>query len=163
MTKLPDGLYDLLITREIERELQKFAANRRSDAEDLDRSDANVLLARHIAAVVREALHGVPEDERPQRQAAICNEIIRSIANSLPDQIEDGDFIAEPPRRLAAVYEFDALRTTRPVAPQIPLSQSDLLVNARGEPRVGSVIDTEIASADRIDLIFAIITCTGLS
>ena len=162
MTKLPDGLYDLLITREIERELQKFAANRRSDAEDLDRSDANILLARHIAAVVREALHGVPEDERPQRQAAICNEIIRSIANSLPDQIEDGDFIAEPPRRLAAVYEFDALRTTRPVAPQIPLSQSDLLVNARGEPRVGSVIEKEIASADRIDLIVAFIRWSGL-
>src|SRR5438093_13603071 len=92
MTKLPDGLYDLLITQEIERELARLQTNRRADSENLDSSDANILLARHIAAVVREALRGVPEEERPQRQAEICNEILRSIASSLPGEIEEGDF-----------------------------------------------------------------------
>ena len=72
------------------------------------------------------------------------------------------ELIIEPPRRLAAVYPFDPLRTQRPASPGIPLSQSDLLVNARGEPRIGSVIEREIESADRIDLIVAFIRWSGL-
>jgi superfamily II DNA or RNA helicase len=162
MTKLPNGLYDLLITREIDRELARLGSGRVADAEPLEPADANVLLARHIAAVVREALGGVPENERPAKQAEICNELLRSLASSLPEHVDSDDLIHEPPRRLAAVYPFDALRNARPRAPEIPLSQSDLLVNARGEPRVGSVLEREIESADRIDLIIAFIRWSGL-
>ena len=35
----------------------------------------------------------------------------------------------------------------------MPLSASDLLVNARGEPAMGHALDREIPSADRIDLL----------
>jgi superfamily II DNA or RNA helicase len=162
MTKLPNGLYDLLITQEIDRELARLGSGRVADSEPLEPADANVLLARHIAAVVREALRGVPESERPAKQAEICNELLRSLASSLPEHVGSDDLIHEPPRRLAAIYPFDALRNARPRAPEIPLSQSDLLVNARGEPRVGSVLEREIESADRIDLIIAFIRWSGL-
>lgn len=104
----------------------------------------------------------MPESERPAKQAEICNELLRSLASSLPEHVDSDDLIHEPPRRLAAVYTFDALRNARPRAPEIPLSQSDLLVNARGEPRVGSVLEREIESADRIDLIIAFIRWSGL-
>ena len=162
MTKLPDGLYDLLITQAVEREIGRIGTGRRADTEPLEGADANVTLSRYIAGVVREALRGVTEDERPARQAEICNEILRAVAASLPDQIEAGDFIEQPARRLAAVYPFDGLTSRRPASPEIPLSQSDLLVNARGEPRVGIVIEHEIESADRIDLIVAFIRWSGL-
>ncbi len=162
MTKLPDGLYDLLVTQAIEHELSQLDTDRRADVEPLEPADSNVLLARYIAGVVREALRGVPDEERAERQAQICNEIVRSIASSLPDEVDSGDYIEQPPRRLAAVYRFDPLRSHRPASPEIPLSQSDLLVNARGEPRVGSVLEREIESADRIDLIVAFIRWSGL-
>ncbi|HUP49157.1 MAG TPA: DUF3427 domain-containing protein [Thermoanaerobaculia bacterium] len=162
MTKLPDGLYDLLVTQAIERELSRLGSGRRADTEPLEPADSHLLLSRYIATVVREALRGVPEEERASRQTQICNEIIRAVASSLPEEIAAGDLIAEPPKRLAAVYPFDPLRSRRPPSPEIPLSQSDLLVNARGEPRVGSVMEREIESADRIDLIVAFIRWSGL-
>src|SRR5947207_9499251 len=155
MPELPNGLYDLLITREVQRQLETFGSNRESDKPELDKADAHVMLARHVADVVRQALLSVPESERPQRQAEICNEIIRSIASTLGSR--DDELIEPPPRRLAAVYPISALQQRRPSEPQIPLSQSDLLVNARGEPRSGSVIEAEIDSADRLDLIVAFI------
>lgn len=162
MSKLADGLYDLLITREVERELSQLGTNRRSDPDDLDPADAHVILSRHIAAVIREALQGVPESERPARQAEITNEILRAVAGRLPKQVSEDDLVADPPKRLAAIYAVDGLKQYRPAAPVIPLSQSDLLVNARSEPRVGSVLEKEIESADRIDLIVAFIRWSGL-
>ena len=162
MTRLPDGLYDLLVTRAIERELSQLTGEQRADVEPLESVDSHVLLARYTASVVREALRAVPEAERATRQTEICNEILRSLASSLPSEVETHDFIDMPPRRLAAVYRFDALRNRRPASPEIPLSQSDLLVNARGEPRAVSVIEREIDSADRIDLIIAFIRWSGL-
>src|ERR1041385_6165472 len=108
MSDLPDGLYDLLITREVQRRLGNLGSNRESDKPELERVDAHVMLARHVADVVREALLSVPESERPQRQADICNEIIRSIASTLGSG--DDDLIEPPPRRLAAVYPISTLQ-----------------------------------------------------
>lgn len=162
MTKLPNGLYDLLITQAVERELSQLGEERRADFETLPNADANLMLARYVGDVVREALRGVPEADRPQRQVEIANELIRVIATSLPQQVDADDFIKQPPQRLAAIYRFDPLREARPASPEIPLSQSDLLVNAHGEPRIGSVLEREIASADRIDAIIAFIRWSGL-
>jgi superfamily II DNA or RNA helicase/HKD family nuclease len=162
MVKLADGLYDLLITREVERKLSQLESSRRFDPDDLEPADAHLVLARHIAAVIREALRDVPDAEKPGKQAAITNEILRAAAEWLPKQIGEDDYLAEPPKRLAAIYSIDGLKQQRPVSPAIPLSQSDLLVNARGEPRIGAVLEKEIESADRIDLIVAFIRWSGL-
>jgi superfamily II DNA or RNA helicase/HKD family nuclease len=162
MTKLPDGLYDLLVTQAIQRELAQLGQDRRSDTEPLEPADSHLLLARHMAAVIRTALRAIPEEDRVQRQAQISNEILRALAASLPQSLASDDYVAEPPQLLAAVYPIDALKSRRPAAPEIPLGQSDLLVNARDEPRIGAVLEKEIESADRIDLIIAFIRWSGL-
>lgn len=162
MTKLPNGLYDLLITQAIEREIAHLGQDRRADTEPLEPADSYLLLARHIAGVIRNALRGIPEEDRVQRQTQITNEILQTVAASLPQQFATEDLVAEPPQRLAAVYPINTLKSLRPPAPEIPLSQSDLLVNARDEPRIGAVLEKEIESADRIDLIIAFIRWSGL-
>ena len=162
MSKLPDGLYDLLITQAIQQEIARFGQHRRADVEPLEPADSHLLLARHIAAVVRNALRGIPEDERVARQTQITNELLQAMATALPREVANDDYVAAPPRRLAAVYPIHALKSRRPAAPEIPLGQSDLLVNARDEPRIGAVLEKEIESADRIDLIIAFIRWSGL-
>lgn len=64
MTRLPDGLYDLLITQAIAREISHIGSDRQADTEALEPADSNLLLARYLANVVREALRDVPEAER---------------------------------------------------------------------------------------------------
>ncbi|HYC91174.1 MAG TPA: hypothetical protein VEO54_18285 [Thermoanaerobaculia bacterium] len=162
MTKLPDGLYDLLVTQAIQQELAQLGPHRRADVEPLEPADSHLLLARHLAAIARTALRGLPEEERVARQTQLTNELLQAIAASLPKEVAVEDYVAEPPHRLAAVYPIDALKSRRPAAPAIPLSQSDLLVNARDEPRIGTVLEKEIESADRVDLIIAFIRWSGL-
>lgn len=162
MAKLEDGLYDLLITREVERELTALASNRRYEPHDIEPADSHLLLARHIASVLREALRDVPEAEKPQRQSEITNELLRVAAAQLPKFVSEDDFVVEPPKRLAEIYPFNGLTDGRRPTPTIPLSQSDLLVNAPREPRIGQVLETEIDSADRIDLVVAFIRWSGL-
>ncbi len=162
MGNFPDGLYDLLITRELEKELSQLGTGRQGDRDELDPADGHLLFARYIAGIIREALRGIPDRDKPERQAEIANEILRAAASRLPKSVGDDDLVAEPPARLAAVYPITGLKARRPQAPAIPLSQSDLLVNARGEPRIGTVLEKEIESADRIDLIVAFIRWSGL-
>jgi hypothetical protein len=96
MTKLPDGLYDLLVTQAIEHELAELGHGRRADTEPLEPADSYLLLGRHIAGVIRNALRGIPEEDRVQRQGQISNEILQALATSLPQQLPSGDFVAEP-------------------------------------------------------------------
>jgi superfamily II DNA or RNA helicase/HKD family nuclease len=161
--KLPLGLYDLPITNEIERELSRLDASRVVAARDeFDAADADLAFARHLAAVVRHALTDVKDDERVVRQAEIVNELLTALQQR-SSAVDRDDHLALPPRRLASVHHVDALRgEVRHDDPLIPLAQSDLLVNARGEPSVGQAIHREIASADRIDPICAFIKWHGL-
>jgi HKD family nuclease len=46
--------------------------------------------------------------------------------------------------------------------PEVPLSASALLVNGRDQPRIGSEVQRELASADRVDLLCAFVKWHGL-
>ena len=46
--------------------------------------------------------------------------------------------------------------------PEVPLSTSALLMNARNQPRIGSEIRRELASADRVDLLCAFVKWNGV-
>jgi hypothetical protein len=159
VSKLPPGLYDLPVTHAIEHELRQLDRERFGvDEREFDAADADLAFARHLAAVVRQALASVPPDDRVLKQAQIVNELLASL-----ETIEGDDHLALPPRRLASIHRIDALRgAMRPGDPLIPLAQSDLLVNGRGEPAVGSAIQREIDSADRVDLLCAFIKWHGL-
>ena len=49
-----------------------------------------------------------------------------------------------------------------PPKPATPLGQSDLLVNAEGQPNIGSELKAELATADRVDLICAFVIWSGV-
>jgi len=163
MPKLPSGVYDLPVTVELERALAALDPARwASSREAPDSADSHELLARHIANLVRQILQTVPEEERLARQATICNELIEALGRNAKGNALEGDALVSPAERLAAVYPIDGFGERRPREPEIPVSQSDLLVNTRGEPNVGSLLLSEIESADRIDLIVAFIRWSGL-
>jgi superfamily II DNA or RNA helicase len=161
--KLVPGLYDLPITNAIERELAQLDASQfAAESGDYDPADSNLNFARHVGSVLRQSLAGVKGDERIALQAAIINELLASLASRTGEREDDAQ-LAIPPRRLASVHTIDALRgETRHRDPLIPLAQSDLLINARGEPSVGQAVSREIDSADRIELLCAFIKWHGL-
>ena len=72
--------------------------------------------------------------------------------------------IALPPRVLLGIKGRSPLGDPLPLPalPATPFSQSDLLVNAEGQPNIGSELKAELATADSVDLICAFVIWTGV-
>jgi superfamily II DNA or RNA helicase/HKD family nuclease len=80
------------------------------------------------------------------------------------DAGDEGDEISLPPRVLYGIKGRSATGDVLdlPPSPATPFSQSDLLVNAEGQPNIGSELKAELASADRVDLICAFVIWSGV-
>jgi len=163
---LPKGLYEQLITREIFSALALLDRNvTRIEQEPLDPVDAYDLLARHVYDVLKRVLRSLPEKERLENQVEICNRILELLAQRLKGIVDSETLVLAPAEALLSISELVVTPSgdkQPPARPHIPLSASDLLVNARGEPAVGHALEREIPSADRIDLLCAFVRWNGL-
>ena len=164
--KLPKGLYEQLITREISEALAALDLNAiRVEQAPLDPIDSYDILARHVYAVLNRVLRALPENERLDQQVDVCNRVLELLAERIKSATDRGSMVQPPASALLSISEV----VDRPLGepqlpgrPHVPLSASDLLVNARGEPSVGHALEREIPSADRIDLLCAFVRWNGL-
>ncbi len=153
---LTPGLHERLITAGLESCLQE---NKQVQVKEVDAADGTDYLATYLHASVRQALQAVSGKGKEQLagQVALTNRIVAHLAREVADALGHGlEEIVDPARLLLAVARADQPGMASEVFPErpgIPLSQSDLLVNARDERGVGAEIKKEIASADRIDLV----------
>ena len=123
--------------------LQQLDAELREDVA-LDPSEGPQRLARHAMAEIARQLAG---DEGADAQAIRLNDLLRRI-------VLDGDDWAQtevvvPARVLSGIKSRSPLGAPvdLPPLPATPFSQSDLLVNAEGQPNIGS--ETESGAGDR--------------
>jgi hypothetical protein len=157
---LPDlnpGPRDHLLTRALREAIAGLDPELVRDG-DLDPAEAPERLARHLMAEVRRAL-GV--EDSADIQAEQVNSLL---SDALPAEESNAAEIVLPARILQGISERTALGSVAPLpeAPSTPFSQSDLLVNAEGQPNVGTELRREIASADAVDLICAFVIWSGV-
>lgn len=168
MADLEPGVYERLITAGLEDQLRALAADL-VDRERLDPADADVVLARHLGVLARRALRSLPErskdDDRDliERQVSMANLIAATIFDAAPDVASNSDLVAagELLREILARTGAPG-PPARMDRPEVPLSASALLVNGRDQPRIGSEVQRELASADRVDLLCAFVKWHGL-
>src|SRR5690242_2286812 len=160
MERLLAGVYEHLVTTTLERRLTELTPDL-VQLSSLEPADAHEALTRHIAELASRALRAVGGADQAgiARQVEVANSIVKAIGALVPTPGLDDDGIAEPAQTLLAVAEPSGMPvpTTFPERPAVPLTTSALLVNGRGQPRVGHEINRELASADRVDLLCAFI------
>ncbi len=159
--KLVPGLYDKLITDTLDRLLNGEFEPDFIERDELDSGDAHVLLARHLYREVEHSLEGLSGDAH--KQVELANRVLHVVREFAGQEADDP--VVDPPEALHAIGEPHRHLTGEsvvPPRPSIPLGASDLLVNAKNEPRVGHAIKREIQSADRIDLLCAFIRWHGV-
>ena len=164
MTDLRNGLYEALITELLRRRLQDVVAIGSPDTRDLDNAEAADRLALHVARVVEQAINAVSENAR----ADVGSDLARRLVELVSEDPSRAALIDQRPARPGSVLRaiMPLLPDGRPqeiAGPLIPLLDTTLLTNSPGEPRVGHQIATEIASADRIDVVMAFIRRTGIA
>ena len=100
--------------------------------------------------------------ELAEEQTERLNGMLRHLANAR-DGWEESE-VALPPKVLLGIKGRSPLGDPLPLppSPATPFSQSDLLVNAEGQPNIGSELKAELATADSVDLICAFVIWTGV-
>ena len=162
---LATGLYDRVLTEVLEaklRELPQLCAQ----LEALDPVEAPAVLARHLAGAIRIALSSVSD---LGGQIQLVNRVLEELDAELRRIDARGagviteERVTQEAQRLVALQDAPifGMASVLPVRPGIPLGESALLVNARHEHRVGSEIERELASADRVDLICSFLKWSG--
>lgn len=124
----------------------------------LDAVEAPAPLSRHLGDVARRVL----ERTDPARRANLVNALVEVLGpdagRGLDERVAD---LAEPLLRAVQLVIEGPGRRRMP-APALGVGQSDLLVNARGEPNLLQCMCSEIATADRSDVVVAFIKFSGL-
>ena len=123
----------------------------------LDPAEAPQRLARHVMDELRREL--AASDDPSDTQAGLVNAVL---GNVLADSADAEVLI--PARILRGIKDRSPLGDVVPLAPlpATPFGQSDLLVNAEGQPNVGSELRAELATADAVDLICAFVIWSGV-
>ena len=152
------GPRDHLITESLARELSGLDPEVIVEA-SLDPAEGPSRLARHA---MREIERELAIDESADVQAERLNRVLRQVASS--ESPCDGPQVALPPRVLLGIRARAPVGDLLPLppSPATPFSQSDLLVNAEGQPNIGSELKAELATADSVDLICAFVIWTGV-
>lgn len=162
--KLVPGLYEQLITVPLAQQLQGTPSElvRR---EELDDEDADVLLARHVHTQVRHALRlvkgGAEGGVALARQVALVNGLIAQLGREAG--LETTEAVADAHEVLLAFLERPSHPGPPrvPARPEVPLSESALLVNGSTQPRIGTELRRELESADAVDLLCAFVKWQG--
>jgi superfamily II DNA or RNA helicase/HKD family nuclease len=159
------GVYEHVVTAGWERRLSAVAADL-VQRQGLDPADAAAVLARHVEMLVRRTLGAVGGEARSrlEQQVGLTNRIIGAIAGLAPGSVDTSDSIEPSHDLLAAIVERPPASNAIafPVRPQTPFSSGALLVNGRGQPRIGREVATEMSSADNVDLLCAFVKWQGV-
>lgn len=165
MADLPAGIYEQLVSIGLDRALGLIDSDV-VDREALDPVDAHEVLSRHLAGLARRALQAAGGDDSAAliRQVEMTNRIAQAIRAVAPNLAGEDDLVAESRDLLyALLHERSGPRPVRfPARPEVPLSATALLVNGRSQPRIGTEIQRELASADSVDLLCAFVKWHGL-
>lgn len=142
------------MTESLARALESVPLDR-LELSDLDPAEAPERLAQFAGNQFRVVLG---DDQTSSDQAAAVNEALFLVD---PDSVDSVDL---PARVLEGIKPVSTAGSVLelPPRPTTPFSQSDLLVNAEGQPNIGSELKAELASADRVDLICAFVIWSGV-
>lgn len=162
MSGLPRGLYERLITEALEEAIDALDPNHRVLRDGLHPEEAADRIAYHVSALVRRAVSALDSRQRAEIGVRLAREITQLLASGTKG-VEAGDLLSHSGGVLRAIASLrpDGEVEKLPL-PATPLLDTTLLTNAPGEPRIGFQLNSEVPSADRIDVLMAFVRQTGI-
>ncbi len=164
MGELGPGLYETLVTEGLRAQLDKLAQRFPSDLRDLRAAEAADRIAWHLSRQVERALADISDGDRVRVGLLVARELLARLGELDKVKIDPNDVPADPAKVLHAI------RRTRPDGspdivgePLTPLLDTTLLTHSRGEPTLLAALQSEIESADTIDLVMAFIRGSGIT
>ncbi|MEZ5264270.1 MAG: DUF3427 domain-containing protein [Vicinamibacterales bacterium] len=162
MEALHRGLYEVLVTEGLRSRLAALTDQLPFEQRPLHAAEAPDRIAWHLSREIERALSDVGEADRPR----VGIEVARALLDRLGElvHIDPSAIPTDPATVLHAILGHRPDGRPEPIAqPLIPLLDTTLLTNAPGEPNLWNQLRSEIASADRIDVVMAFIRRSGIA
>jgi len=149
------GLYDHVLTKEIEAEIARLADPRLVTLAPVDAEESHAILAQYLERVIASSLALYRGADAADRQLHLVQKITDALAVQLLEEDADRLSLATPLQRLLAIDRstFSASKNR----PDSPLSRSSLFTGTRLDASLGSQFRKEIATCDRIDILCSFI------
>ena len=164
MAQRARGLYETLVTDELEAELARLDERTAAERHELRSAEAPDRVALHLSRVIQRAVAAVEDGSRVARGVALARTLIDAIDTALgSDRFAPERPLAQGQLLRAILRRLPDGRPESIPEPLIPLLDTTILTNAPGEPGVGHQLVAEIHSADRIDLVMAFIRHSGIA
>lgn len=156
---LPRGLYDQLLTPELQRRL--LAEGAVAAIDDLQRVDSTFHLLEYVGRLLSDVLDSIGGEspERLDSQIALVTDLLRAIRIHGNATSPVHDALEQPLRRLRAIVRTES---DPAVLPQTGLAAPWLFTASKGSPTLLEEIRREAASCDRIDILVSFITVSGV-
>lgn len=145
---LPHGAYDQVVTHGLLARL----AGLRTVTQPVEDAESAAILGQHLGRVAARRLAALPPEQRLAE------------ANRMLSTLSEADVVAPGPEQLLAIARQEEPGVWRllQTRPQVPLSSPALLTNSHADPKLGSELRAELATADGVDLLCAFVKWYGL-
>ncbi|KGM57829.1 helicase [Lysobacter arseniciresistens ZS79] len=162
MTDLHRGLYEQLVTEALETQLKELDTKHRALRGRIHGEEAADRIALHLGTLVRRVISGLDTKQRTEVGLDLARQIIR-LLDASSREVDLSDAPSPAGDMLHAVARLLPDGTPEHVGlPATPLLDTTLLTNAPGEPRIGFQLQSEVPSADRIDILMAFVRMSGI-
>ncbi len=166
---MTEGIYEELVTTLVKSKLENIDNDSYYIKESkIDKEEATLLLSRHIALSIKNAFQLLKGADQLERQIEISNKIILLLRDELEKTEIANDIIEVEGNILNAVFSkvnahFSNIDLhLKEITPYTRLTQSELFTGTSKGPSLGSELQKEILSANRIDLLVSFIKFKGI-
>ncbi len=160
MFDLVPGRYERVVDRGLAEVLEHFVG--KVDLREVSQGEAADLLVQFLVPHLRRAI-SASMGEAVEPAWELASRLVELLSEAQGGAVDQGDLPGDVPRVLKAVAPVHSVLAQDPFPAEtaIPLSLTELLVNARGELGLGKVLQTELASADSVDLLCSFLKWSG--
>ena len=157
--KLVTGLYESIITKSLQEQIDIVKKNYQVEIGKLDSDESHFTLALHLTKLIANSLEGITGDNRLEKQAQFCNKVLEVVGEHDSGFDTKNEHIIED---LKYLFEVSDLTTRKNNRPGTPLSNACLFTGTRNDPSLESQLRQEILTANRIDILCSFIKWSGI-
>ena len=152
--QLPKGIYENLLTSELQRQLDNLdAKNHIARIDEIDPSIAGDFLTRSLSEHIRRALTVLGKGKKESKNIyLLANRILQTIGE-YDDSLSFLEDLSYQDTDKNLLTEIQTIGDSCIERPSTPLTFPSLFTGASGSPQLGKELELELESADRVDLL----------
>ena len=158
MKILSNGIYQQVISTTLQQKLESMDDSIRNIEEPLPIEDGALQLAQYLHPIIRQTLDCCKGPNKSEQQRTLVERLLDVCASVLGESEIQSVRLRKD---LAVLKSVSPKIHSEPIHPDIPISMTDLLVNGSHDRSLGSQLQKEIVSADRIDLLCSFLKWSG--